>query len=42
MGGSSYDGLGAAFGIALRRLRKEAGLTQEELGLAAGVQRNFI
>lgn len=31
-----------AFGRVLRDLRKEAGLTQEQLGLEAGMQRNFI
>ncbi len=30
------------FGAALRRLRLAAGLTQEQLGLESGVQRNFI
>ena len=30
------------FGAALRRLRKAAGLSQEQLGMEAGVQRNFI
>jgi transcriptional regulator with XRE-family HTH domain len=30
------------FGAALRRVRLAAGLTQEQLGLEAGVQRNFI
>ncbi len=30
------------FGTALRRVRLAAGLTQEQLGLEAGVQRNFI
>lgn len=30
------------FGTALRRLRLAAGLSQEQLGLEAGVQRNFI
>lgn len=30
------------FGAALRRLRVAAGLTQEQLGLESGVQRNFI
>lgn len=30
------------FGAALRRLRRAAGLTQEQLGLESGVQRNFI
>lgn len=31
-----------AFGRVLRELRKDAGLTQEQLGLEAGMQRNFI
>jgi transcriptional regulator with XRE-family HTH domain len=31
-----------AFGIVLRRLRKEAGLTQEELGFDAGLRRTYI
>ena len=30
------------FGAALRRVRRAAGLTQEQLGLEAGVQRNFV
>ena len=30
------------FGAALRQLRLAAGLTQEQLGLESGVQRNFI
>lgn len=30
------------FGAALRRLRLAAGLSQEQLGLEADVQRNFI
>lgn len=30
------------FGAALRRLRLAAGLSQEQLGLEAAVQRNFI
>ena len=30
------------FGAALRRVRLAKGLTQEQLGLDAGVQRNFI
>lgn len=32
----------AAFGVVLRRLRHAAGLSQEDLGLESGVQRNFI
>jgi transcriptional regulator with XRE-family HTH domain len=31
-----------AFGLVLRRLRKEAGLTQEKLALDAGIDRNFV
>ncbi len=31
-----------AFGIVLRELRKEAGLTQEGLGLDADLRRTFI
>jgi transcriptional regulator with XRE-family HTH domain len=31
-----------AFGQILRRYRLDAGLSQEQLGLEAGVQRNFI
>ncbi|WP_071849999.1 helix-turn-helix domain-containing protein [Duganella sp. HH105] len=31
-----------AFGVVLRRLRKEAGLTQEQLGFEAEVERNFV
>lgn len=30
------------FGVALRRVRLAAGMSQEQLGLEAGVQRNFI
>ena len=32
----------AAFGLALRGVRLAAGLSQEQLGLESGVQRNFI
>jgi len=32
----------AAFGLALRKHRLDAGLSQEQLGLESGVQRNFI
>lgn len=31
-----------AFGLALRKLRKSSGLSQEELALEAGIQRNFV
>lgn len=31
-----------AFGKVLRKLRREVGLSQEELGFAAGLQRNFV
>lgn len=31
-----------AFGRVLRQLRQEAGMSQEQLGLESGVQRNFI
>lgn len=30
------------FGIVLRRLRTQAGLTQEQLGLAADLQRKYV
>jgi transcriptional regulator with XRE-family HTH domain len=30
------------FGAALRRMRRAAGMSQEQLGLEADVQRNFI
>lgn len=40
--GSSSITPHAAFGQALRRLRVAAGLSQEQLGLESGVQRNFI
>lgn len=33
---------GIAFGLVLRRLRKEAGLSQEHLALDAGIERNFV
>ncbi len=33
---------GQAFGQVLRRLRKEAGLSQEQLALEAEVERNFV
>ena len=31
-----------SFGRVLRRLRKEAGLSQEQLALEAGIERNFV
>lgn len=34
--------ISSAFGKVLRQKRKEAGLTQEQLGLDANVQRNFV
>lgn len=30
------------FGLVLRQLRKDTGMTQEQLGLEAGLERNFI
>lgn len=34
--------LAVAFGTVLRDLRRRAGLTQEQLGFEAGLERNFI
>ena len=42
MVGKSLGPVDLPFGAALRRLRLAAELTQEQLGLEAGVQRNFI
>ena len=42
MVGKSSGDYELPFGAALRRLRLAAGLSQEQLGLEAGVQRNFI
>lgn len=42
MVGKSSGTLELAFGAALRRVRLAAGMTQEQLGLESGVQRNFI
>jgi len=36
------DAVKLAFGRVLRRARKRAGLSQEDLGLESGVARNFI
>lgn len=36
------DLIGRKFGEVLRRLRKEAGMSQEELGGVAGLQRKYI
>jgi transcriptional regulator with XRE-family HTH domain len=36
------ESISAVFGRVVRRLRKEAGLTQEALGLAAQLQRKYI
>ena len=42
MVGTASSDSGLPFGAALRRVRLAAGLSQEQLGLEAGVQRNFI
>lgn len=42
MVGKSQGDYELPLGAALRRLRRAAGLTQEQLGLESGVQRNFI
>lgn len=34
--------LAKAFGIVLRELRRDAGLTQEQLGLEADLRRTFV
>ena len=34
--------LAKAFGVVIRELRKEAGLTQEQLGLEADLRRTFV
>lgn len=34
--------IAAAFGLVLRSLRRQAGLTQEQLGFESGLERNFI
>ena len=42
MVGKSLGDFELPFGAALRRVRLAAGMTQEQLGLESGVQRNFI
>ena len=42
MVGKSSGDYELPFGAALRRVRQAAGLSQETLGLEAGIQRNFI
>jgi transcriptional regulator with XRE-family HTH domain len=42
MSGSSPPPPHTAFGLVLRKHRLAAGLSQEQLGLESGVQRNFI
>lgn len=42
MVGTSSGAYELPFGEALRRVRLAAGMTQEQLALEAGVQRNFI
>ena len=42
MVGRSSGDFGLPFGAALRRVRLAAGMSQEQLGLESGVQRNFI
>ena len=42
MVGNSSGDYELPFGAALRRVRLAAGMSQETLGLEAGVQRNFI
>lgn len=42
MVGKSSGEFELPFGVALRRVRLEAGMTQEQLALESGVQRNFI
>jgi len=34
--------LSKAFGLVIRELRKEAGMTQEQLGLEADLRRTFV
>lgn len=41
LGENAID-FGAAFGVVIRRLRKQAGISQEKLGFDAELQRNYI
>ena len=41
LGENAID-FGAAFGVVIRRLRKQAGISQEKLGFEAELQRNYI
>ncbi|RXZ32333.1 XRE family transcriptional regulator [Oxalobacteraceae bacterium CAVE-383] len=36
------NAIAVSFGLVLRDLRKDAGLSQEQLGFEAGLQRNYI
>ena len=42
MSGNTFIAPNVAFGKVLRNFRLAAGLSQEQLGLESGVQRNFI
>ena len=42
MSGNTFTAPNVAFGMVLRKSRLAAGLSQEQLGLESGVQRNFI
>lgn len=42
MSGNTFTAPNIAFGMVLRKFRLAAGLSQEQLGLESGVQRNFI
>jgi transcriptional regulator with XRE-family HTH domain len=42
MPGNTFTPPNVAFGMVLRNFRLAAGLSQEQLGLESGVQRNFI
>lgn len=42
VGGNLNDPVAVAFGKVLRRLRKDSPMSQEELGMAAGLQQRYI